>query len=205
MSLIVIVLLRVVADKLLKRASVAFRPGTSAGRRPFSIGNGDPGRMEYIEDVLFENCTVQGGLTPNDKRFKARWWQSALRVKGNPGANVTVRNVTFRDIEVVDVDLVFDLAMHYACQNTSGTINYNDCVAGQGQSSSIQPSVQGIHFENVRGTAWRSGWLRCLPEAPCKDVTFSEIDVKATEPFLCSNAAVAGWELAERACSLTLE
>ena len=196
MSLIVIVLLRVAADKLLKRASVAFRPGTSAGRRPFSIGNGDPGRMEYIEDVLFENCTVQGGLTPNDKRFKPRWWQSALRVKGNPGANVTVRNVTFRDIEVVDVDLVFDLAMHYACQNTSGTINYNDCVAGQGQSSSIQPSVQGIHFENVRGTAWRSGWLRCLPEAPCKDVTFSEIDVKATEPFLCSNAAVAGWELA---------
>ena len=57
---------------------------------PFSIGNGDPGRMEYIEDVLFENCTVKGGLTPNDQRFKPRWWQTALRIKGNPGANVRV-------------------------------------------------------------------------------------------------------------------
>ena len=84
---------------------------------PFSIGNGDPGRMEFIEDVLFENCTVQGGLTPNDNRFKPRWWQTALRVKGNPGANSTVRNVTFRNIEVKDVDLVFDLAMHYVSRS----------------------------------------------------------------------------------------
>jgi hypothetical protein len=49
---------------------------------------GDPGRMEFIEDILFENCTVRGQLTPNDVRFKPRWWQSALRVKGNPYANV---------------------------------------------------------------------------------------------------------------------
>lgn len=125
-----------------------------------------------------------------------------LRVKGNPGANVTVRNITFRDIIVMDVDLVFDLAMHYACQNTSGTSNYNDCVAGQGGSSSIQPSVSGIRFESVRGTAWRSGWLRCLLEAPCENVTFSEIDVASAEPLLCENVAVTGWEVAERACSL---
>ena len=132
-----------------------------------------------------------------------RWWQSALRVKGNPGANVTVRNVVFRDIEVVDVDLVFDLAMHYACQNTSGTDNYNDCAAAQHGSPAILPSVSGIHFENIRGTAWRSGWFRCLPEAPCRDVTFSGIDVVASEPFVCEHAEVSGWEPAEQACAPT--
>ena len=67
------------------------RLGTTHER--FSKGNvaffaGDPGRMEFIEDILFENCTVRGQLTPNDVRFKPRWWQSALRVKGNPYANV---------------------------------------------------------------------------------------------------------------------
>ena len=37
---------------------------------PFSIGNGDYGTHEYMEDITFENCTVRGGLTPNDLRFK---------------------------------------------------------------------------------------------------------------------------------------
>ena len=37
---------------------------------PFSIGNGDYGTHEYMEDVTFVNCTVKGGLTPNDLRFK---------------------------------------------------------------------------------------------------------------------------------------
>ena len=124
-------------------------------------------------------------------------------MKGNPGANVTVRNVVFRDIEVVDVDLVFDLAMHYACQNTSGTENYNDCAAAQHGSPAILPSVSGIHFDNIRGTAWRSGWFRCLPEAPCRDVTFSGIDVVASEPFVCEHAEVSGWEPAEQACAPT--
>jgi hypothetical protein len=102
---------------------------------------------------------------------------------------------------VVDVDLVFDLAMHYACQNSSGTANYNDCVAAQGTGSpSIAPSVVGIHFENIRGTAWRSGWFRCLAEAPCREVSFSGIDVVASEGFLCEHAEVSGWDVAEQAC-----
>ena len=37
---------------------------------PFSIGNGDYGTHEYMEDITFTNCTVRGGLTPNDLRFK---------------------------------------------------------------------------------------------------------------------------------------
>lgn len=153
--------------------------------------------MEYIEDVVFENCTVVGGLSPNDQRYRPRWWQTALRVKGNPGANSTVRNITFSDIIVHDVDLVFDFAMHYACQNSSGMVNYNDCVAeqGEGGDGSIQPSVSGIHFSNVRGTAWRSGWLRCLAKFPCRDVTFAQISVAADEPFLCENVHATGWSL----------
>lgn len=78
-----------------------------------------------------------------------------FRVKGNPGANMTVLNITFRDIVVVDVDLVFDIAMHYACQNTSGTQNYNDCAAAQGEGGdgSIQPYISGVRYESV-STQW---------------------------------------------------
>ena len=93
-----------------------------------------------------------------------------------------------------DVDLVFDLAMHYACQNTSGPANYADCAAAQGEGGdgSTQPSVSGIHFDRVRGTALRSGWLRCLAKAPCTDVTFSKIEVVAPEPFLCEHVHATG-------------
>jgi hypothetical protein len=95
---------------------------------------------------------------------------------------------------VHDVDLVFDIAMHYACQNTSGSENYADCAAAQGEGGdgSIQPSVSSIHFEGIRGTAWRSGWLRCLADAPCRDVTFAQIEVTATEPFLCEHVHATG-------------
>jgi hypothetical protein len=47
--------------------------------------------------------------------------------------------------------------------------------------------------------------VRCLSEAPCENITFSDIDLKAAEPFVCSNAAVTGWEVAESACSLNAE
>ena len=91
--------------------------------------------------------------------------------------------------------------MHYACQNTSGTANYGDCVAAQHPSPAIAPSVSEIRFENVRGTAWRSGWFRCLAEAPCAGVTFEGIDVQASEPFVCEHAEVSGWAPAEQACA----
>ena len=90
--------------------------------------------------------------------------------------------------------------MHYACQNTSGTANYDDCAAAQGEGGdgSIQPVVSGVHFDKITGSAWRSGWLRCLGDSPCHNVTFANIDINASEPFLCTHVHASGlpqgWE-----------
>ena len=169
-------------------------------RTPFSIGNGDPGKREDITDVTFKNCSVIGGLTPNDQRFKPRWWQTALRIKSGRGCNSSLTRIVFTDIVVENVDLVFDIQARYACQNCSGTQNYEDCANSLGVVAGITPIIDGVVFENVRGTAWRSGWLRCLPEAPCTNISFAGIGVKAEHPFICENAERVtgleqlGWE-----------
>jgi polygalacturonase len=155
-------------------------------RTPFSVaGNG---RNVSISNVTFENCTVQGNLTYNDHRFRPRWWQSALRIKANRFCNANIRDIIFRDIIVTDVDLAVDFTMYYACQNISSA-NYEDCVQGQlaRQNGGIKPLVQRIRFERIRGTAWRRGWVRCLAESPCRDISFAGLDVRAKEQMICEN------------------
>jgi hypothetical protein len=45
-----------------------------------------------------------------------------------------------------------------------------------------------IRFENIRGdNAWRSGWLNCVPESPCRNITFENVQALGALPFMCAN------------------
>jgi hypothetical protein len=50
------------------------------------------------------------------------------------------------------------------------------------------PSYRNMVFDGLHGDAWRAAWLHCLPEAPCHNVTFTNVDVAVTTPeWVCEN------------------
>eukprot|EP01043_Picozoa_sp_COSAG02_P015885 COSAG02_NODE_687_length_18478_cov_23.093476_5_plen_174_part_00 len=142
-------------------------------------------------DVTFENCTVHGDWG-RDHTYKPRWWKTALRLKSDRHTNGTLQNIHYRNIRGVGVDLLFDIQMWYPCQNQSGMANYQLCrqMAHPKPEPHIRPHIRNISLVNITappGGAWRTGWLNCLPESPCKDITIEGVVAPGALPWVCEH------------------
>jgi len=87
--------------------------------------------------------------------------------------------VVYRGIRAVDVDLGANIELSYACQNASGSDHdYQLCRQAWTVEPGVTPRVSGIRYEDIRiDGGWRAGWLECLPESPCHNVTVDGMTV----------------------------
>lgn len=155
---------------------------------PISLGSGT-GIGVY--DVAIDNCTVTGGWGNASSLWLPKWWHTGIRLKTargrGPGgiANVTVTNFT-----AVNLDLFIDFQSYYSCQNSSGTAMYELCrssTQAPPQPAAQTPTFTNITFSGVKGNAWRAAWLNCLPERPCRGITFSDVQLATSVGWACEN------------------
>ena len=85
--------------------------------------------------------------------------------------------------------MLFDIQMWYPCQNQSGTANYHLCRDFYPVKPGIRPHIRNISLVNVvgEGGTWRTGWLNCLPESPCKEVSFEAVTAPGAHGWVCEN------------------
>ena len=87
--------------------------------------------------------------------------------------------------------------MWYPCQNQSGTANYELCRAHYPVEPGIRPHIRDIALAGVTGVGgvWRAGWLNCLPESPCRNVTVAGVAAPGALGWRCEH--VRGGEIAQ--------
>ena len=154
---------------------------------PISIGSGTG---NGVFDVVIRDSVVDARWGVPNADWQPKWAHTALRFKtarnrGSAGvSNVHVHNVTG-----LGVDLMVDIQPYYSCQNSSGTANYLFCRETVWPSEVPDaPSYRNMVFDGLHGDAWRAAWLTCLPEAPCRNVTFTNVNVAVVQPaWVCEN------------------
>lgn len=154
---------------------------------PITIGSGTG---NGIFDVEIRDSVVDARWGTANAAWLPKWAHTALRFKtarnrGSAGvSNVYVHNVTG-----LGVDLMVDFQSYYSCQNSSGTANYKFCRETVWPNEVPDaPSYRNMVFDGLHGDAWRAAWINCLPEAPCRNVTFTNVDVVATQgEWVCEN------------------
>jgi len=151
---------------------------------PLSITHGAWG----THDVTFDNCTVRGDWG-GDHTYRPRWWKTALRLKTDRATNGTVQNIAYRNIRAIGVDLLFDIQSWYPCQNQSGMANYDTCQSFYPVQPGIRPHIRNVSLLNVTGdeATWRTGWLNCLPESPCKEMSMQGVTAPGAHGWVCEN------------------
>jgi len=151
---------------------------------PLSITHGAYG----TSNVLMENCTVHGDWG-DDHTYRPRWWKTALRLKSDRHTNGTLQNIAYHNIHGIGVDLLFDIQMWYPCQNQSGTANYDQCRSFYPVEAGVRPHIRNVSLVNVTGddATWRTGWLNCLPESPCEELSLEGVSAPGAHGWVCEN------------------
>lgn len=154
---------------------------------PITIGSGTG---NGVFDVTIRDSLVDARWGAPNPSWLPKWAHTGLRFKtarnrGSGGVHgVRVANMTFRG-----VDLAVDIQSWYSCQNSSGTANYNLCKELNWPTPvEDAPFYSNVEIDGLHGDAWRAAWLNCLPEAPCRNVTFTNVNLATTVPeWVCEN------------------
>jgi len=154
---------------------------------PITIGSGTG---NGIYDVVIRDSLVDASWGTPNPDWLPKWAHTALRFKTarNRGSG-GVSNVYVTNISAIGVDLMVDIQSWYSCQNSSGTANYQLCRETLWPSPQENaPYYSNMVFDGLRGDAWRAAWLNCLPEAPCRNITFRNVDLDTVAPqWVCEN------------------
>jgi len=116
-----------------------------------------------IKNVEIRNCTVDAG----------NW--APIRFKTQPGRTNVVENITFRDIQIKDARMAFEMNMEWRM------------VAPFDPPSKVPPVFRNIHFINITGTAVSAGSIHGLKDSPIKDVTFKGCKISAQKGLTVDN------------------
>jgi len=125
---------------------------------------GNSGSPEYVDNVVFKNITCKHSSN-------AAW------IKTYSG-NGHVRNVTFEDIQVENVDQ---------------PIYVTPCIYSANGCDTSRLAISDVTWRNVTGTSRYNVavGIHCPASAPCKNFKFENIDIKpaagGTAKILCSN------------------
>jgi polygalacturonase len=116
-----------------------------------------------IHNVEIRNCTVDAG----------NW--APIRFKTQPGRTNVVENITFRDIQMKDAKMAFEMNMEWRM------------VPPIAPPSKVLPIFRNIHFINITGSAASVGSLHGLKDSPIKNVTFKDCKISAQKGFRVDN------------------
>jgi len=116
-----------------------------------------------IHNVEIRNCTVDAG----------NW--APIRFKTQPGRTNVVENIAFRDIQMKDAKMAFEMNMEWRM------------VPPIAPPSKVLPIFRNIHFINITGSAASVGSMHGLKDSPIKNVTFKDCKISAQKGFRVDN------------------
>lgn len=117
-----------------------------------------------IRNVEIRNCIVDDG----------NW--APIRFKTQPSRTNIVENITFRDIQMTDASMAFEMNMEWRM------------VPPIAPPSKILPIFRNIRFINITGTAKSVGNIHGLKDSPIKDVIFKNCRISAQKGLRVDNA-----------------
>jgi polygalacturonase len=156
-------------------------------------GHAVAGRAFCCQDMLVSNCTCLHGhgisigseTSAGVSNFTVvhctfNGTVSGIRIKTNREKGGRVENILYSDLTMTNVRRPIDIACYYPKVPADDTAR---------PVTSLTPIYQGIRIENLSGQCPEgAGLIVGLPESPVRDVTLSNVHLKAATGLLVQNA-----------------
>jgi polygalacturonase len=158
-----------------------------------SPGPDDPSQYITITDCTFENghglsigSEVSGGANHiHAERIHFKGTDQGIRIKANRDRGHDVSDITFKDIDMVDVKTAILISEYYPKVYPEGDV-------AAAPVTRLTPHFHDISIENVKATGSGSaGVIVGLPESPVVDITLKNVDISAKTGMKIAYAKVA--------------
>ena len=146
-----------------------------------SPGPDDPSRNIVITDCTFENghglsigSEIAGGVqNVHAERIHFKGTDQGIRIKANRDRGNDVSNISFKDLDMVDVKTAILISEYYPKVYPEGDV----AAAPIGR---LTPFFHGITIENVHAKGSNvAGVIVGLPESPVKDLVLKNVTIQA--------------------------
>jgi polygalacturonase len=144
-----------------------------------SPGPDAPSEYITITDCTFENghglsigSEIAGGVHHvHAERIHFKGTDNGIRIKANRDRGNDVSDITFKDIDMVDVKVAILVSEYYPKVFPEGDV-------AAAPITRLTPLFHDIHLENVKATgSGTDGVIVGLPESPVKDITLKNVQV----------------------------
>jgi len=146
-----------------------------------SPGPDAPSKNITITDCTFENghglsigSEIAGGAQNiHAERIHFKGTDQGIRIKANRDRGADVSNISFKDIDMVDVKTAILISEYYPKVFPEGDV-------AAAPVTRLTPEFHNIVIENVKATGSKmAGVIVGLPEAPVKDIVLKNVDLQA--------------------------
>jgi polygalacturonase len=148
-----------------------------------SPGPDAPSKNITITDCTFENghglsigSEIAGGVqNVHAERIHFKGTDQGIRIKANRDRGNDVSNISFKDLDMVDVKTSILISEYYPKAMPDGPVD----AAPVGR---LTPHFHNIRIENVKSV--NSGWAGVivgLPESPVADIVLTNVDIQAAK------------------------
>jgi polygalacturonase len=157
-----------------------------------SPGPDAPSKNITITDCTFENghglsigSEIAGGVqNVHAERIHFKGTDQGIRIKANRDRGNDVSDITFKDIDMVDVKTAILVSEYYPKVYPEGDV-------APAPIGRLTPFFHDIHMENVHATgSGTNGVIVGLPEAPVKDITLKNVTLDGKTGFKIAYAEV---------------
>jgi polygalacturonase len=157
-----------------------------------SPGPDDPSRNIVITDCTFENghglsigSEIAGGVqNVHAERIHFKGTDQGIRIKANRDRGHDVSNISFKDIDMVDVKTAILISEYYPKVYPEGDV-------APAPIGRLTPFFHGITIENVHATGSNiAGVIVGLPESPVKDLVLKNVNIHAATGMKIAYAQV---------------
>ncbi len=146
-----------------------------------SPGPDAPSKNITITDCTFENghglsigSEIAGGAQNiHAERIHFKGTDQGIRIKANRDRGADVSNISFKDIDMVDVKTAILISEYYPKVFPEGEV-------AAAPVTRLTPLFHDIVIENVKATGSKTaGVIVGLPEAPVKNIVLRNVDIQA--------------------------
>jgi polygalacturonase len=157
-----------------------------------SPGPDDPSHDIIIRDCTFEEghglsigSEISGGVyNVHAERIHFKGTEQGIRIKANRDRGHDVRNITFKDIDMVDVKTAILITEYYPHAAPEGEVP-------AAPIDRLTPFFHDIRIENVHATGGaNAGTIVGLPESPVKDTILTNVNIEAKTALKIAYAEV---------------
>ena len=157
-----------------------------------SPGPDAPSKNITITDCTFENghglsigSEIAGGAQNiHAERIHFKGTDQGIRIKANRDRGADVSNISFKDIDMVDVKTAILISEYYPKVFPEGDV-------AAAPITRLTPLFHDIRIENVKATGSNvAGVIVGLPEAPVKDLVLRNVDLQAQKGMRIAYADV---------------